>query len=105
MRIAGIIGMFAVVVIAFSSCKRNNGCSWSEKAIVEDWSEGNDTCGIVFRLVESGEKVEPTNLASFSNLTYEHGDLVWLSHKKVSGASTCGLGEVVKIRCIAEREF
>jgi len=95
----------AIVVVGFSSCKKNNQCSaWAEKAVVENYI-GSDSCEIIFRLEESGDKIDPTNLSSFPSLTYGNGDLVWISWKKVSGTSLCGLGDVVKIKCVSDRPF
>ena len=98
-----ILGTLFIALISFTSCKKNNGCSKSEKAWVRDFSE-TDTCGIVFQL-EDGTKLEPVNLAEFSTMTFEEGDLIWLSYKDASGASTCGIGDIVEIRCVSEREY
>ena len=98
--IVGLLGLFSLSLVA---CKKNNGCARSEKAWVKDFSN-SDTCGIVFQL-EDGTKLEPTNLAEFAGMEYENGDLVWISYKPTSGASTCGIGEIVKIRCVSEREY
>ena len=95
----------AVLVLGFSSCNKNNGCGASaEKAIVENYT-GSDSCEVVFRLEENGEKIEPTNLASFPGLNYENGDLVWVRYKKVSGASTCQLGDIVKLKAVCHRDY
>ena len=99
-----IAGILAVLAFSFAACKKNNGCSRSEKAVVKDFSE-SDSCGVIFELVEDGTKLEPINLPEFAGLDYEHGDLVWISWKEASGASTCGLGEIVEIRCVSEREY
>lgn len=96
-----IFGILALLTISFSACKKNNGCARSEKATVLDFSD-SDTCGLVFKL-EDGTYLEATNLNEFQE--WESGDLVWLSHKETAGASTCGLGEVIQIRCVVEREF
>ena len=105
MKIVGILSAAVIVVMGISSCNKNNGCgTWAEKATVENY-EGSDTCGVVFRIDESGDKLEPTNLASFPGLKYEHGDLVWVRYKKVSGSSTCGLGEVVKLKDVCHRDY
>jgi len=103
MKAKYILGILAISTLTFASCKKNNGCSLSEKAIVKDFTD-TDTCGIVFQL-EDGTKLEPTNLAEFAGLEYNHGDLVWISYKPASGASTCGIGEIVEIRCVSEREY
>lgn len=104
MKAKYVVGILAVFALTFVACKKNNGCSRSEKAVVKDFS-ASDTCGIVFQLVEDGTKLEPTNLAEHGGMEYNHGDLVWISWKKTSGASTCGLGEIVEIRCVSEREY
>ena len=93
--------ILALATIAFSACNKNNGCARSEKATVLDFSD-SDTCGLVFRL-EDGTYLEATNLNEFQ--AWEAGDLVWISHKETAGASTCGLGEVIQIRCVVAREF
>ena len=101
--IIGIAGIFTV----FGSCKRHEGCNFSEKAWVEDYSlpgSDDDTCGVVFRL-EDGVKLEPINLPSFPHLNYNEGDLVWISWKETEGVSTCGLGPIVKIRCVEARPY
>ena len=98
-----ILGTLFIALISFTSCNKNNGCSKSEKAWVRDFSE-TDTCGIVFQL-EDGTKLEPVNLAEFSTMNFAEGDLVWLSYKGASGASTCGIGDIVEIRCVSEREY
>jgi len=98
------LGMLASTVLVFSACKKNNGCSQSEKAVVRDFSETSDTCGILFQL-EDGTKLEPNNLTEYPLMNYEEGELVWLSYKAASGTSICGLGDVVKIKCISEREY
>lgn len=104
MKAKHLFGLIFLAAITFTSCDKHNGCSRSEKAWVRDFSE-SDSCGIVFQL-EDGTKLEPINLAEFSGaVEYEEGALVWLSWKETDGASTCGLGEIVRIRCIAEREY
>tara|TARA_B110000037_G_scaffold82340_1_gene98031 strand:+ start:12140 stop:12445 length:306 start_codon:yes stop_codon:yes gene_type:complete len=96
-----VFGILALATIAFSACNKNNGCARSEKATVLDFSD-SDTCGLVFRLGD-GTYLEATNLNEFQ--AWEAGDLVWISHKETAGASTCGLGEVIQIRCVVAREF
>jgi len=103
MKAKYIFGILAISTLTFAACNKNNGCSRSEKAVVKDFT-ASDSCGIVFQL-EDGTKLEPTNLAEFAGLEYNHGDLVWISYKPASGASTCGLGEIVEIRCVSEREY
>ena len=100
-----IFALLFIASLSFTSCKKNNGCARSEKAWVVDYSY-TDTCGIVFKL-EDGTKLEPTNLAKFQGggLEFLDGDLVWLSYKEADGASTCGLGDIVEIRCVSEREY
>lgn len=91
-------------IATLTACNKNNGCpNNSDKAIVRDFSD-TDSCGIVFEL-EDGSKLEATNLSEFPGLDYEEGMLVWLDSKPASGASTCGLGDIVRIKCISEREF
>ncbi len=101
MNIKYLFGILALVTLAFTSCNKNNGCSRSEKAIVHDFSD-SDTCGIVFEL-DDGTYLEATNLNEFQ--AWEDEDLVWISHKETAGASTCELGEIVKIRCVVPRDF
>jgi hypothetical protein len=96
-----VFGILALAMISFSACEKNNGCSRSEKATVFDFSD-TDTCGIVFRL-EDGNYLEATNLNEFQ--AWEEGDLVWISHKETAGASVCGLGDVIEIRCVVARDF
>lgn len=103
MRKTFLFAAFIAGALSFTACNKHNGCSRSEKAWVRDFT--NDTCGIVFEL-EDGTKLEPTNLAEFQNqLEFTEGALIWLSYKDVDGASTCGLGEIIEIRCVAEREY
>ncbi len=102
MKAKYILGALAISVATFTACNKNNGCARSEAAIVRDFS-ASDSCGTVFELTEDGEYLEATNLNQFKN--YEDGDLVWISYKATSGASECKLGEIVKIRCISDREF
>lgn len=102
MKFNYIFGLLFIGLISLVACKKNNGCARSEAAIVKDLS-ASDSCGTVFELVEDGTYLEATNLNQFRN--YEDGDLVWVSYKATSGASECKLGEIVKIRCISEREF
>jgi hypothetical protein len=101
MKAKYLLGLLVMTTISIAACKKNNGCSRSEKAWVVDLSD-SDTCGIVFRL-EDNEYLEATNLSEFKE--YGDGDLVWISYKSTSGASTCDLGEIVKIRCLSDREF
>lgn len=103
MKAKYILGILAISTLTFASCKKNNGCYNSEKAKVRDFTS-TDSCSIVFEL-EDGTKLEPTNLAEFASLDYNEGDLVWLSYKPASGASTCGLGDIVEIKCVSEREY
>ncbi|MEX1002084.1 MAG: hypothetical protein WDZ35_08210 [Crocinitomicaceae bacterium] len=98
---AGVVG---AVMISVSSCNKNNGCpNNSEKAFVRDYTD-SDTCGILFQL-EDGTKLEPINRSEFPNINYEDGQLIWLKHKEASGASICGMGEIIEIKCVSEREF
>lgn len=104
MKTKFVLGIFAVAVLAFASCgKKTGGCYKGEKAVVTDYSE-SDTCGVVFTL-EDGTVLEATNLAEFKGIEYNTGTLVWISYKETSGASTCGMGEIVEIRCISKREY
>lgn len=104
MKMRYILGVVSVAVLAFASCgKKTGGCYKGEKAVVKDFSE-SDTCGIVFQL-EDGTKLEATNLAEFPGIDYSHGSLVWVSYKPASGASTCGIGEIVELRCVSERDY
>ncbi|WP_027420186.1 hypothetical protein [Crocinitomix catalasitica] len=96
-----LLGLLALIAISFAACKKNNGCSRSEKAWVMDLSD-SDSCGLVFRL-EDNTLLEATNVNEFQN--FENGDLVWISYKETAGASLCKLGTIVKIRCLTEREF
>lgn len=105
MKKVGIVSVAAILMLGFSSCNKNNGCGgMAEKATVENYT-GSDSCEVVFRLDEDGTKLEPTNLASFPSLNYEHGDLVWIRYKKVSGASTCQLGDIVRINAVCHRDY
>jgi hypothetical protein len=98
------IGVLALATLTFTACNKNNGCpNSSVKAVV--WDLDNDSCGVVFQLVEDNSFVEATNRSEFPGLAYDNGQLIWLKYKKTSGASTCGLGEIVRINCISEREF
>lgn len=101
MKIKNVIAAAFLGLLALSACKKNNGCARSEAAVVYDLSD-SDTCGIVFRL-EDGTYLEATNLNEFQK--WEDGDLVWISTKETSGASVCGIGEVIEIRCVVPREF
>jgi len=99
-----IFGALSLSALLITSCgKDTGGCVGGEKAVVKDFTD-SDTCGIVFQL-EDGTKLEPTNLAEFSGMTFENGDLLWVSYKDASGASTCGIGEIVKMKCINTREY
>lgn len=97
----GILTIGAISALSFTACKKNNGCARSEKGWVVDLSD-SDTCGIVFRL-EDNTYLEATNLNEFQQ--FEDGDLVWISYKETAGASTCDLGEIVRIRCVVPRDF
>jgi hypothetical protein len=98
------LGALAVSVLLIASCgKKTGGCYKGEKAWVKDFSE-SDTCGILFRL-EDGTYLEPINLSEFNNLPLNHDDLVWISYKPASGASLCGKGDIVEIKCLADREY
>jgi hypothetical protein len=99
-----ILGTLLMATLAVVSCNKNNGCpNSSDKAIVRDFTD-IDTCGIVFQL-EDGTKVEPMNLSEFQSFELFEGQWIWLKFKKVSGTSTCQLGDVVRIQCMSEREF
>ena len=88
----------------FLACNKNNGCpNNSEKAVIQDYTD-SDSCDYIFRL-EDGTKLEPTNRSEFPNINYEDGQLIWLKYKEASGASICGQGEIIEIKCISEREF
>jgi hypothetical protein len=104
MKTKYIIGALAISALVVASCgKDSGGCFKGEKAVVKDFTD-SDSCGIVFQL-EDGTKLEPTNLAEFKGIEYTHGALVWISYKPASGASTCGIGDIVEIKCVAEREY
>ncbi|WP_070136816.1 hypothetical protein [Crocinitomix algicola] len=101
MKLKYLFGFLAFTTILFSACKKNNGCARSEEATVMDLSD-SDSCGIVFKIGD-GTFLEGANLNEFQ--TFEDGDLVWISYKSTAGASTCGIGEVVQIRCVVPREY
>ncbi|MBI3136768.1 MAG: hypothetical protein HYZ14_18990 [Bacteroidetes bacterium] len=104
MKMKYLFGALAISALVFASCgKKTGGCYKGEKAVVKDFSD-SDTCGIVFQL-EDGTKLEPTNLAEFKGIDYTNGSLVWVSYKPASGASTCGIGEIVELRCVSERDY
>jgi hypothetical protein len=99
-----LVGFVFGTVLSFTACNKNNGCpNNSEKARVRDFSE-TDTCGIVFEL-EDGTKLEPTNMSEFPTINYEEGQLIWVKYKPASGASTCGIGDIVTLKCVSEREY
>lgn len=102
MKTKYVFAFFALVTLGVTACNKNNGCSRSEKAVVRDFSD-SDICGLVFELEDDGTYLEATNLSDFQK--FEDGDLVFISHKESAGASTCGLGEIVYIRCVVPREF
>lgn len=101
MKLKYLFGGLALITVGFTACKKNNGCARSEQATVLDLSD-SDSCGIVFK-IEDGTFLEGANLNEFQ--TFEDGDLVWISYKNTAGASTCGIGEVVHIRCVVPREY
>lgn len=97
--------LLALTVIPFLACEKKNGCPYnSEKATILDFSEASDTCGIVFEL-EDGTKLEAMNRNEFPSVDYTNGNWIWIKYKKTSGASTCGLGDIIRISCISDREF
>ena len=100
-----VFGILAISALTITSCgKKTGGCFKGEKAVVKDFSDQSDSCGIVFQL-EDGTKLEPTNLVNFQGIDYTHGQLIWVSYKPASGASLCGLGEIVELKCVSEREY
>lgn len=97
------LGSLFAAVISFTACSKKNGCPGSsEKATVRVFE--SDSCGTLFQ-IEDGTKLEPTNLSEFQVLDYEEGMWVWVKYKPASGASKCGLGDIVKLQCVSEREF
>lgn len=105
MRTKYVFGILALTALMISSCgKKTGGCPGGEKAIVKDFSEESDSCGIVIQL-EDGTKLEATNLIEFQNIDFSHGTLLWVSYRDVSGTSLCGLGEIVELKCVSEREY
>ena len=99
-----IIGVMVSAAVAITGCNKNNGCpNNSEKATIVD-STANDSCGILIKLSD-GTKLEPTNLSEYPFVNLEQGQLVWVKYKEAAGASTCGLGDIVKLKCLSEREF
>ncbi len=100
-----ILGTLVIgAVMSFAACEKKNGCPHnSDKATIRDFSEA-DTCGIVFEL-EDGSKLEAMNRNEFPAMEYEDGKWIWIKYKKTSGASTCGLGDIIRITCISDREF
>jgi hypothetical protein len=98
-----ILGSVFAAVLSLTACAKNNGCpASSEKAKVRVFED--DSCGTIFELTD-GTKLEPTNLSEFQVLEYQEGMLVWLKYRATSGASRCGLGDIVRLKCISEREF
>ena len=99
-----LVSVVSIAALGMTACNKKNGCpNNSEKAVVRDFSD-TDTCGIVFQL-EDGTKIEPTNRSEFPSINYQEGQLIWVKYKPASGASTCGLGDIVKLKCISEREY
>ncbi|MCB9222664.1 MAG: hypothetical protein R2780_12375 [Crocinitomicaceae bacterium] len=99
-----LVGIVSTAVLSLTACNKNNGCpNSSEKATIRDFTD-SDSCGILFQL-EDGTKLEATNLSEFPAINYEEGQLVWVKYKPASGASTCGLGEIVRLKCVSEREY
>lgn len=97
------VAAIAIASIAVISCEKNNGCSRSEKGWIRDFTD-SDSCGVLIEL-EDGTKLEPTNWSEHNLSSWEEGDLVWISYKGVNGSSKCGIGDIVEIRCISEREY
>lgn len=95
--------LFVGLALIASCGKDTGGCAKGEKAWVKDYSE-SDTCGIVFEL-EDGTELEATNLSEYINFGFTHDKKIWISYKEASGASLCGRGEIVEIKCLAEREY
>lgn len=99
-----LIGLVSTAILSITSCEKKNGCPHnSEKAMVRDFTD-SDSCGIVFQL-EDGTKLEPTNLSEYQFINYEEGQLIWVKYKPAAGASTCGLGDIVRLTCVSEREY
>ncbi|MBD3637306.1 MAG: hypothetical protein HUJ25_08145 [Crocinitomicaceae bacterium] len=99
-----VIGVMATALVSVTACNKNNGCpNNSEKAKIRDFTD-SDSCNYVIQL-EDGTKLEPNNISEYQNVNLEEGQLVWVKYKEASGASTCGMGDIVTIKCLSEREF
>jgi hypothetical protein len=104
MRKLFVIGVMSTAILCITACNKNNGCpNNSEKARIRDFT-GSDTCDYVIQL-EDGTKLEPTNLSEYPFVTLEEGQLVWVKYKAASGASLCDQGDIVKLKCLSERDF
>lgn len=99
-----VIGIVSIALLSITACNKNNGCpNNSEKGKIRDFT-ASDSCGYIIQL-EDGTKLEATNLSEYPFVTLEEGQLVWVKYKAASGASTCGLGDIVRLKCLSEREF
>src|SRR5690606_3024005 len=103
MRKLFILGLVGLGLFGLAACNKNNGCpNNSEKGKIRDFT--SDSCTFLIQL-EDGTKLEPTNLSEYPYVNLEEGQLVWVKYKPASGASTCGLGDIVRLKCLSEREF
>ncbi|UKN02531.1 hypothetical protein K6119_03225 [Paracrocinitomix mangrovi] len=100
-----IAGAVIAAFFSITSCNKNNGCpNNSEKAVIRDYSNVSDSCGVIIQ-TEDGTKLEATNLSEYGYVNMDSGQLVWVKYKEAAGASICGLGEVVQLKCLSEREY
>ena len=95
------ISAISLITLLFLACNKNK-CDDSVKAELKDLS-GLDGCGYVIEL-ENGNKLEPLNLNDF-NIDLKDGKKIWVSYHLTTSmiATSCMVGDIVEIECIANR--
>tara|TARA_B110000285_G_C14534868_1_gene342389 strand:+ start:158 stop:466 length:309 start_codon:yes stop_codon:yes gene_type:complete len=95
------ISLISLTFFLLLACNKNK-CADSVKAELKDLT-GLDGCGFVVEL-ENGSKLEPLNLSNF-DIELKDGKKVWVSYHltNIFIGTTCMVGDIVEIDCIANR--
>ena len=95
------ISWISLTILLLLACNKNK-CADAVKAELKDLS-GLDGCGFVLEL-ENGNKLEPLNLSDF-DIDLNDGKKIWVSYHLTTNmiATTCMVGDIVEIDCIANR--
>ncbi len=96
-------GVMITLLFILVSCISKKQCPDGELGVIKNLN-GLDGCGWVIEL-KNGDKLQPLNFDSFTEVQKKEGLLVHLSYKTMDGmGSICMVGKIVELNCLVTQE-